>query len=219
MCGRYSVTLSPEQMKKRFKANVPDTGLPLHYNAAPGMMLPVIANDDLKHVELFRWGLIPFWAKDKSIGNKMINARLESLEEKTVFKTLLAKKRCIIPADGFYEWKKVKDGKHPYRFILKGEKPFAFAGLWDEWKDEKGVLTRSFTIITGKANAAVKKVHSRMPVILLEENEQHWLDDSLNISEAAKLLRTFPARRMDFYEVSELVNNPQHDVAEVIQPV
>src|SRR5262245_15903963 len=181
MCGRYTIATPPDQLAERFDATLPAEMLQPRYNAAPTQLLPVLLNEDdpERHIQVLRWGLIPHWAKSANVDYRMINARAESLEEKPTFRTALQKRRCLVLADSFYEWQKTPDGKKiPMRIMLKSDEPFAFAGLWESWKDrESGESIRSFTIITTEANELVTPIHNRMPVILPRENENAWIDN------------------------------------------
>ncbi len=168
---------------------------------------------------IFRWGLIPYWAKDESIGNKLINARAETLEEKPSFRKSFEQKRCLILADGFYEWKKEGRVKKPHRITLHDGKPFAFAGLWNSWVSPTGQTINSCTIITTTPNRLMEPIHNRMPVILPQDMESLWLDERLISSNEVKgLLRPFPAEQMEAYEVSPLVNSPRKNVRECVVP-
>jgi putative SOS response-associated peptidase YedK len=218
MCGRYSIKTDEDQLCLRFKAGSSKESLKPRYNSAPSQNLPVIPNESPKKIALYRWGLIPHWAKDEKIGYKMINARAETLLEKSTFKLSLKKQRCLVLADGFYEWKKEGSFKTPYRILLKSEEPFAFAGLWASWYDSKGKETRSFTIITIEPNSLISKIHNRMPAILLPENEEIWLDPDVSEEKALKLLKPYPAKLMQAYPVSKLVNSPKNDIPEILQP-
>jgi putative SOS response-associated peptidase YedK len=167
-----------------------------------------------------RWGLIPHWADDPSIGNRMINARAETLTELPSFKSLVTRCRCIIPADGFYEWRKEGKRKVPMWVHLKTKEPFAFAGLWDVWRKSDGKKVESFTIITTEPNELVRPVHNRMPVILRPEDEEQWLDASRTPFVKAKvLLKPLPEELMDAHDVSPIVNSAKYDGPECIQPV
>ncbi len=169
-----------------------------------------------------KWGLIPFWAKDASIGYKMINARMETLTQKPSFKTAFIKRRCLVPADGYYEWSKTGTAKNkqPFRIVLKSRGLFAFAGLWDEWKNEEGEKIQSYTIITTEADSQVAKIHPRMPVILRPENEDKWIDPALkDVETIEKLLRPYPSNLMEMYEVSPLVGRANIDEKSLIQPI
>ncbi|HEX9759048.1 MAG TPA: SOS response-associated peptidase [Nitrospiria bacterium] len=219
MCGRYSQTLDVSKLIERFKVKPPPFKLSPRYNIAPSQDAPVIVNLEEHSLKMFRWGLIPSWAKDPSIGQKMINARLETLQEKPSFKRLIRKKRCLVISDGFYEWKKESNGKTktPMRVFLKSREPFAFAGLWDTWKNAEGIETHSFTIITTEAIASIKTIHERMPVILDPKIEESWLDPELEPSQVLASLTPFPTpEKMEFYPVSKLINSPKNDLPECI---
>src|SRR5439155_13144753 len=157
------------------------------YNIAPSQPIAVVANSGNNQIEFFRWGLVPSWAKDPSIGNRMINARCETLAEKPMFRAALKRRRCLIPASGFYEWKKNPDGKTktPMYIRMKSGKPFAFAGLWDRWKSPDGSELLSCTIVTGKPNEMVADIHDRMPVILTGDACEKWVDPSEMSAEKA----------------------------------
>lgn len=219
MCGRYKVTPGEfAELKVRF--NLDD--IPLfkpRYNIAPTQQAPVIASvDGINRLQLFQWGLVPSWAKDISIGNRMINARAETLAEKPSFKRLLKSRRCLVLADGFYEWRKEAKGKVPMLFKLKTGEPFAFAGLWDAWTKPDGGLLRTYTIITTEPNEVLGPIHNRMPVMLGDDGALDWLRTD-EIDHALKLLKPYPADLMNGYEVSKLVNSPQNDSADCIAPV
>ncbi len=220
MCGRYTQTASPEALMLRFGFQSQEVLLKPRYNMAPGQIAPVIVNEDGKTLQMFQWGLVPSWAKDPSIGNRMINARAETLAEKASFKRLLPARRCLVLADGFYEWAKLKRGKAPMRFTLKGGEPFAFAGLWDRWKKPNGDELRTFTIITTQANELLQPIHDRMPVILRRDAEEDWLDLGLKDTlELTTKLGSYPADRMESTYVSSMVNSPRNDLMQCIQGV
>ncbi len=178
MCGRYTITKTPQQLAERFRLELLEAVYTPRYNAAPTQLLPVIVQgeDGKRRLVLMRWGLIPSWATDPAIGNRMINARAETLSTKPSFKEALQRRRCLIPADGFYEWRREGKNKMPMRMVTKAVDVFAFAGLWDRWKAPDGEEILSFTIITTEANAHVKHVHDRMPLVLAPEQEEVWLD-------------------------------------------
>lgn len=223
MCGRSSLTKKEVEIEKRFNATFYTDELerynPLpNFNVAPTHMHPVITNIDLNHIQLYRWGLIPRWAKDAKIGSKMINARVESLLEKPVFSQILNSKRCIIPFDGFYEWKSTKDEKIPFRIQVKDCEIFSVAGLWETWKSPEGVLISSFTIITLPANEFMLEIHDRMPAILTEETEQSWLHSESNEKILLEILKPFPSESMTSYMVSPLVNSVKNNDERLILP-
>ena len=196
MCGRYSFAMEDALILERFGIRVRTAIYKARYNCAPTQKLAVIANDSPDTLNFYRWGLIPFWAKDPSIGNRLINARAETVTEKPSFKHAFRNRRCLVPATGFYEWKKEKV-KLPYHFGLKNREPFCFAGLWDQWTSADGEIIRSFTIITTTPNSLVEKIHDRMPVILLRDDEQRWIDPGQDLS-LSGLLKPFPAEMMEF---------------------
>lgn len=221
MCGRYKFTPG-EFADLRIRWNL-DGDLPLFssYNIAPTQNVPVILQKaGRNHAELLRWGLVPFWAKDIAIGNQMINARAETLSEKPAFKRLVKDRRCLVPGDSFYEWRKVGKGKVPMLFKLAAGVPFAFAGLWDSWKKPDGATLYTCTIITTEPNDLLKPIHNRMPVILNDNDAMAWLGhDAGDLSHALSLLKPFPADLMEAYEVSPLVNNPRNDLPDCAAPM
>ena len=222
MCGRY--TYFPREFSDlRLTWNVDEVfGLDLkpRYNIAPTQQAPVIVQAAGKPtLELFRWGLIPWWAKDPAIGNRMINARAETLAEKPAFKDLVEKRRCLVLADGFYEWRTEGKGKVPMRFKLKSGEPFTFAGLWDSWKQPDGNLIRTYTIVTTEPNDVVRPIHNRMPAMLSNDDAQTWLAVDDEIAHALTLLKPFPADAMEGYDVSNLVNDPRNDMPECVRPI
>ena len=192
-------------------------GLKPRYNIAPTQSVPVIvAGDKLKIMD---WGLIPFWVKEETTGNRLINARAETLAEKKSYRHNLKHRRCLIPADGFYEWEKKGREKIPYRFTLKDDKLFAFAGLWESRQSRTGEEIETFCIITTAANELVEKIHGRMPVILSREAEKIWLDHEIDKPEILlPLLKPYPAEKMTATRVSRQVNSPANDHPGVLQP-
>ncbi|WP_205502183.1 SOS response-associated peptidase [Rufibacter psychrotolerans] len=225
MCGRYSVI--PKKEKAAARRGGSSVAELLHkyqeqarYNAAPSQLLPVITSQEPQTVQHFSWGLLPHWAKEKEHGLRPINARTETLLEKPGFRRLIGSKRCLVPADGFYEWKKVGKAKAPYRILLKNEALFTFAGLWDEWVDPAtGEVLRTFTVITTEPNELMAGIHNRMPAILHPEEEQIWLSSTDDVQRVVELLKPYPAEEMKAYPVSALVNSPKHDVPALLEPV
>lgn len=214
MCGRYSFAIEDELIKERFGVSIRSAIYKARYNCAPTQNLAVISNQDPGDLNFFRWGLIPFWAKDPLIGNKLINAKAETIAEKPSFKNAFRRRRCLVPADGFYEWK--KDAvKIPYRIVLKSGDPFAMAGIWEKWVSNEGEIIHSFSIITTEPNELIAPIHNRMPVILLPENEKMWLDDPGKTT-LKGLLKPYPARLMKVFPVSNLVNSTRNDTPEVM---
>ncbi len=218
MCGRYQMSVREDEITVRFNVNVYEELYRPSYNCAPSQKLPVISNDDQANLSFFKWGLIPFWAKDPKIGYKMINAKAETIMQKPSFKNSFKRKRCLVISNGFYEWKKEKHGKIPFRIFLKDEKLFSFAGIWDEWKDSENRPVRTFSILTIKPNKLMEMIHNRMPVILEAKDEQSWLNEE-KPEEVVKLLKPFPPEKMEAYKISSLVNSPRNDSGEIINPI
>jgi putative SOS response-associated peptidase YedK len=204
----------------RFKVGRAPSSIHPLYNIAPTQNAPVILNDGDRIMEELRWGLIPSWAKDPAIGNKLINARAETLSEKASFKRPFQARRCLVPADGFYEWRftRTSKGKIPMRIRLKSQEPFAMAGLWERWKDAEGKELRTFTIITTEANEALQPIHNRMPVILKAKDEEAWLDPKAASKHLTVLLAPYPAEEMEEYEVSKLINNAAFNSPDCFTP-
>ena len=221
MCGRFTLTINPAEAQETFSSfSFPQQFAP-RFNIAPTQPVLVIPNDDQNTADFFVWGLIPMWAKDPSIGSRMINARAETLEEKPAFRSSLKYKRCLILADGFYEWKGAegKKVKTPFFIHMKDRKPFAFAGLWDSWNSPDGSLVKSCTIITTEPNELTGIIHNRMPVILHSRDYAKWLNPSPQTPDQLKpLLKPFAADLMDAYPVSTLVNTPANDRPELVVP-
>ena len=223
MCGRITLTTDRDDLQSRF--GYTDDSRVLfkpRYNIAPSQDSPVVTvKDDNRVLIMMRWGLVPFWAKEASIGYKMINAKAETVHEKPSFRKSFKEKRCLVLADGFYEWTKTdKKNKVPFRFVLKTKEPFAFAGLWDAWKTPEGELLLSFTIITTTANELMEPIHDRMPVILHEKDEALWLDPEFkDTNNLTALLKPFPSDKMEAYRVSTIVNFPKNDSPDCIRPV
>jgi putative SOS response-associated peptidase YedK len=189
------------------------------FNIAPTQPVAVVANDGKHQLDFFVWGLIPFWAKDPGIGSRMINARAETLQEKPAFRNAFRRRRCLILADGFYEWRKDAGGKTPMYLRLANGKPFAFAGLWEAWNSPEGTEVLSCTIITTEPNELVATIHNRMPVILPEEAYSQWLQSwEMDPGSLVQLLKPHPSQAMQAYAVSPLVNNPSNDLPEAIAP-
>ena len=213
MCGRFSLTVNESELNLRFELAGGDAPYVPRYNGAPTQLLAVITGENPDKLSYYRWGLIPPWAKDISIGNKMINARAETLTEKPSFRAPLYSRRCLVPADGFYEWQQ-DAGKQPFRIVVKSNPVFAMAGLWERWKSPEGSVTDSFTIITTEANDFMKPIHSRMPVILKPQDEKTWLSGS-NPDEIRMLLKPYSSGDMDAFRVSKLVNSARNNGPEV----
>jgi putative SOS response-associated peptidase YedK len=221
MCGRFTLTAGVAELQQAFPGFTFPAQIAPRYNIAPTQPILVIANDGSQRADFFLWGLVPSWAKDPTIGSRLINARAETLASKPSFRGPFKYKRCLIPADGFYEWKTLPDrkGKLPHFISLKSRRPFAFAGLWDEWHAPDGSLIRSATIITTAPNELLATLHDRMPVILPSDAYAQWLDPAPQTPERLlPYLRPFPADEMFAYPVSTLVNRAENDHPGLIQP-
>lgn len=218
MCERYTQTRKPEELLSRFGLKETSVELVPRFNIAPGQDAPVIINDGKQTLKMMKWGLVPSWAEDPTMGNKMINARSETISEKPSFKGLLTKRRCLVLADGLYEWSSINREKFPIRFVLKTREAFAFAGLWDSWKKPDGGELETFTIITTEASNVVRLFHNRMPVILKTKDEQTWLGVK-DPGDLLALLKPSSSRMMESYPVSRLVNSPLYDTPDCILPV
>jgi putative SOS response-associated peptidase YedK len=217
MCGRYSLTKPIKTLKEHFQAIAVEMDHDARYNIAPSQSAPiVITGEQGSEIHALRWGLIPSWAKDPSLGNRMINARAETVHEKPSFRSSLKKRRCLVPVDGFYEWQVRDKEKIPQYIRLRTGGLFAFAGLWSEWDSGTEIL-RTFTIITTSANRDLESVHHRMPVILHPEHYQDWMASSSD--NYLKLLKPLDEGLLDHYAISKTVNSPKNDSEECIAPV
>ena len=225
MCGRFALMTSTEQLAMQF--DVPETAVNAlppsvpRYNIAPTQPVAAIrlAENGQREFTFFRWGLVPSWAKDLNIGSRMINARSETVAEKPSFRTAFKRRRCLIPADGFYEWQKQGSGKQPMFIRPVEERPFALAGLWEVWRDPDGSALQTCTILTTTPNELMAPIHNRMPVIVEPEDFDLWLNPEPNPEQGLHLLRPYPAEKMTAYPVSTTVNNPRNDVPDCIQPL
>lgn len=212
MCGRYTQTQTLKALAERFGAQAEAIQSGPRYNIAPSRPAVIVVSAAAREFRMARWGLVPSWAKDPALGNKLINARAETLSEKPSFKRAFESRRCLVPADGFYEWARKGASKIPYRFTLKDGSLFSFAGLWEAWRAPDGRMLETFTIVTTSANDLLKSIHDRMPVILRKEDEPLWLDPTTGTTAEVKdLLRPYPAEAMAAGEVSALVNSPKND--------
>ena len=222
MCGRFTLTVDPDELQQQFGLSQPPPAeLGPRFNIAPSQAVAVVANNAERTLELFQWGLIPSWAKDPKIGNKLINARAETLPEKPSFRAALKRRRCLVLADGFYEWKKeAAGGKTPMFIRMQDGRPFAFAGLWETWQSPDGSLLKTCTIITTEPNQLMAGIHNRMPAILPPAAYDQWLTaGELPTPEAMSLLKPYDPAQMQAMPVSPRVNSPAVDTPELIQPV
>jgi putative SOS response-associated peptidase YedK len=226
MCGRFTNLMSYRKLVELYRVTEPEIGpgepepeLKPRYNVAPSQLCPVVRlnAEGGRELAMLRWGLIPAWAEDPKIAYSTINARAETVHEKPAFRAAFRKRRCLVPADGFYEWKAMGEAKQPFRITMKGGEPFAMAGLWERW-DKSGDAIESFTIIVTQGNAVLKPIHDRMPVILHPDTWDAWLA-SKDTAIPMALLQSYPAAGMTAYPVSKRVNSPRNDDPEVIEPL
>jgi putative SOS response-associated peptidase YedK len=221
MCGRFVLMTLAKALAEHFQLREEPVPAP-RYNIAPTQMIAVVYCPNVRsarELKMFRWGLVPFWAKDPSIGVKLINARGETVAEKPAFRSSFKNRRCLIPADGFYEWKRVERRKQPYLFCMADRRPFAFAGLWDRWEGPDGSVIESVTVITVGANELLLPIHDRMPAILSEQDYDLWLDTSVKKPEVLQpLLKPYPAGEMTGFPVSAKVNRSDYDGPDLVAP-
>ncbi|MFK9117126.1 SOS response-associated peptidase [Peribacillus frigoritolerans] len=222
MCGRFTLFTDIEEIKERFDIQGSfEEEYQFSYNIAPSQSVLSVINDGVRNrLGYLRWGLIPFWAKDEKAGYKMINARAETIAEKASFRNAYKKKRCMIIADSFYEWKKTPERKIPMRIKLKNHAPFGMAGLWESWKSPEGISIYSCSVITTVPNELMTSIHDRMPVILKPEDEKDWLNPSINDpAYLQQYLKSFDSEQMEAFEVSTDVNSTKNNSPNLIQQI
>jgi putative SOS response-associated peptidase YedK len=219
MCGRFTMATNAEALEERFRAHVATEVAAPTYNAAPSQAQLTILNDHPQAIVRAAWGFVPEWADGRPDVKPLINARAETIAAKPFFRDAFKHKRCLVLADGFYEWKRAGKSKVPFRIAWKTEEPFAFAGIWSTVHDAQGEVHPTFAILTTEANTLVSQIHTRMPVILRQEDEAAWLNPRLSLDEAQALLVPLPAELLIAYEVSPKVNSPAHNTPDVLQPV
>jgi len=222
MCGRYTLSQPAEALAEKFQLDeIPS--LESQYNVAPTNPVATVVVDQHSYhrvLRLLQWGLVPSWAKDPKIGSKMINARAETVGQKPSFRSAFCHRRCLVLADGFYEWQRTQGKKQPYYIRMKNGQPFAFAGLWEHWQGPDGSVIDSCTHLTTEPNALVHPLHNRMPVILKPEHYQLWLDPEVQKPEQLQpLLSPYPAEEMVAFPVSSQVNNPANNAPELVKPI
>ncbi len=219
MCGRFTLTSSPQRLRDRFRLAAAPEELPPRYNIAPSQEVLVIPNRSRRLLRPARWGLIPYWAADPSIGHRMINARAETLTTRNAFRDALARRRCVIPADGFYEWRRSGRTRQPFLVAAPDGTPLALAGLWDLWQPPDGARIASFTIITTPANGIVAPIHDRMPAVLDDAALERWLDPAFADPAAlTALLAPAADAALTARAVSTWVNSPDHDDPQCLAP-
>jgi putative SOS response-associated peptidase YedK len=220
MCGRFVRKSTITEITEEFGINEVQWAWEPSYNVAPGQNVACVIQKDGNRLVSLRWGLIPSWADDPQVGYRMINARAETLSQKRTFSRILKTQRCLVVADGFYEWRKENDKKVPMYIRLRSSRPFGFAGLYDTWRPREGSPISSCTIITTRPNEVVGPIHNRMPVIVPRKEYSLWLDNSVqDPGTLLPLLEPFNAKEMEAYEVSLLVNSPKFNTPECIKPV
>jgi putative SOS response-associated peptidase YedK len=219
MCGRFTMATNAEALAERFRAQVSTKVAAPTYNAAPSQAQLTILNDHPQAIVRAAWGFVPEWADGRPDVKPLINARAETVATKPFFRDAFKRKRCLILADGFYEWKRAGKSKVPYRIALQTEEPFAFAGIWSLVHDAQGDIQPTFALLTTEANALVAQIHTRMPVILREQDEADWLTPRLSLEEAQALLVPYPAELLRAYEVSSKVNAATANSPDLLQPI
>ena len=220
MCGRFSLTADLGELASRFEFDGNLLDLESNYNVAPTQNVLTVIGGDNRRSGFMRWGLIPHWAKTASIGSRMINARAETVAQRPAFREAFRRRRCLVLADGFYEWQRAGSVRKPMRIVMESGEPFAFAGLWAMWRDSEGNRIPSCTIITTEANDLLRPIHSRMPVILPREMEEFWLDrDVQDTAVLENALTSYPSELMQTYQVSTLVNSARNNGPQVVEPV
>ena len=217
MCGRYTLATPVSKLAEQFGFDDSSVEIPPSYNVAPTQSVAAVLEEGgRRRLEVLRWGLIPPWADDPQIGSRMINARSETVAEKPSYRRAFRERRCLIPADGFYEWQRTNGAKQPYYIHLEDGTPFAFAGLWESWKGDGEI--RSCTILTTGANALVDEIHERMPVIVAPDAYDVWLDPASERDELTGLLAPYPEEEMEAYPVSRFVNSPSNNDPRCVEP-
>ncbi len=225
MCGRYTLTVPLSSLVDAFGVSPPDFDYRPRYNIAPTQDAPVVAQDDRgRRMGLLRWGLVPFWADDPGMGSRLINARSETVAGKPAFRAAFSRRRCLVPADGFYEWKKEggegeKGLKMPFWIHREDGDPFAFAGLWERWEKEGRAPLHTFTILTTEAVEPIRPIHPRMPVILSPSSWSTWLSSDTDAGTLEELLEGYRKAPLQLRPVSRLVNSPRNDEPACIEPV
>lgn len=216
MCGRASLSVIEKELEERFNAHFYSEDIERYnplptYNVAPSQLHPILSNKDPNRLQFFKWGLVPFWAKDPKIGYKMINSRIETILEKPSFKNAIQRRRCLVPIDSFYEWKKEGNIKQAYRIQFNCAEVFSLAGIWEHWKSDLGEEIYSFSLITQEANEDMKDLHHRMPAILYPEDEKLWLENEVPTKDLLKIISPLKKGELKISKVSTKVNSPRNN--------
>lgn len=220
MCGRFTLVHTADDLNRIFHVRVPELAYQLSFNVAPGQECPVVVGGKAHHMRTMRWGLIPHWSKDASAGHRMINARAETAREKPAFRMPYRRRRCVVPASGFYEWQKTEAGKIPHYITAVDCSVLPFAGLWDRWDQDRDTVIETFTILTTTPNEEVAPVHDRMPVILAPDRWEAWLKTpEEKLDDLMPMLAPAPAGKLRLFPVSRRVNSPGNNDADLIRPV
>lgn len=217
MCGRYAF-IPGKKFYERFSIENQVEQLEADFNVAPSRRMPVVMRNSPNQVTLMKWGLVPSWSKEPRVKFSTINARAETITESPVYRGPFKSKRCLVPASGFYEWRRTGDSKLPYYIHLPNQDLFAFAGLYDIWTDAEGKEIYTYTIITTKPNSLMTPIHNRMPVILSHDDEDTWLDKETDTTTLLALLQPYDAKKMEAYQISSQVNSPRNNSPELISP-
>ncbi len=222
MCGRYTLATPTEALAKLFQLQTALPSLRPRYNIAPTQPVAVVrrSTEGEREMVIMHWGLIPSWAKEPDIGNRLINARSETVSEKPSFRSAFKRRRCLVPTDGFYEWQRLNKRKQPHYVRMGDGEPFAFAGLWEHWEGQDETVIESCTILTTEANAFVRPIHNRMPVIVEPGDYDLWLETEPDRTGAlARLMRPYSGDRLTAFPISTWVNNPKNDDARCVEPI
>lgn len=219
MCSRYSISVRLKVLAEKFDVDVP-SGYRPRYNAAPAQLLPVITNENPEGVSFFYWGASPHFSKEKTLSSKLYNASVGIITGGTPLSNEIKIRRCLIPADGYYVWKKInKTSEVPYRVVVSKVRLFAFAGLWEEYEDDNEQMVHTFKIITIQANSLLQEISEQMPIILTSEQKYQWLSKEYSYEELLSLLKPFPAHKMNKFPISHRINNLHFDDERLLKPV
>jgi putative SOS response-associated peptidase YedK len=220
MCGRYTLVKTIEEVKDRFAVSDVQSRYSMRWNAAPSQNLPVITNSNHEELSFYRWGLVPSWSKDLSVGFQTINARIESIFEKPAFQYAIQHQRCLVIADGYYEWKTIGKDKIPYYIKFENHQMFALAGIWETWKSQKGELIYSFSIVTIPSISKLQEIHDRMPIILTKEDEINWISEhKITQNQLDEYMKKSQNQNLMAYTVGKKVNSAETDSPDLILPV